>query len=467
MKHLFLSLLFVIATGFLGRLSAQTFYEITYTDTQGYENYGLMLYYDEEDCMLNLLCQTSEDDEYIHRSLSYISVNSDDDEEIPHLIMACEDDETPIFIWIWDKDESEEDQLIPYIAMDEDDDVDDWIRATSCLEVDLRELTPDYLAQFLDTESKIYKQVCRAHRDALAADEEADEQIITTAFNNEGNEQTVNANTANSNSVNNTNNANKNTAATTISLSDRPVMHLFVVANTEVADIGSSCRTDYSNIANEMRGIAQSLNISLKEYNVIGSNYSKANLKQQLAALKPASNDIVLFLYTGHGFRFDNQNDSYPMMLLTTNDYQELDDNYVAVSDVYDAISKKGARLNIVLSDCCNSYIGERRPLQSNTLFTRGNNNFSRQRLAELFFNAKGSIMSTAASPGEVSWCDTAGGMFTLSFIQALRKEIGAMNTGTVTWDSVVNNTLKAALQRSSNNAQAQNGQKSVKIVNL
>jgi len=150
--------------------------------------------------------------------------------------------------------------------------------------------------------------------------------------------------------------------------------------------------------------------------------------------------------------------------VLTTNDYEPIEGNYMALSDIYKTICGKGARLNIVLGDCCNSELEEQFPLNTNTLFSRGSNNFSRKRLQDLFFNSKGSILSTAASPGEYSWCDTSGGMFTVSFIQSLRKEISAMNTADVSWQSIVNNTINTARLRSRNNATTQNGLKKVAV---
>ncbi|ADV42710.1 caspase family protein [Bacteroides helcogenes] len=484
-----LLLLFLLLAHCGGGLMAQTFYEVQYTDKQGYDNYGLMLYTDEENCTLYLRRHTTDGNDFTFRQLAYVSESNDKDEE-DYLVMACEEDNTPIFIWLWDKEESEEQQLVPYVTLDEDEEPEDWLRAKSFVEAGLQALAPEYLEQFIDPASDLFKQIIEARNEAMEGEKTADTErqaaianlgdgtgihnYILAAANEaeiqeaeKQNPQTGNAGAAasgNKQSGQTNGDVKQSAAGSTCNVSDRPMMHLFIVANTEVADIGQACRVDYNNIRNEMKGIAQSIGIRVKEYDVTGAGYSKEGLQQQISSLRPSANDIVVFLYTGHGFRFDDQKDPYPMMALTNNDYQPLEGNYVALSDVYNAICKKGARLNIVLSDCCNSKLGERRPLEGNTLFSRGNNNFSRKRLTELFFNAKGSLLSTAASPGEYSWCDAAGGMFTLSFIQSLRREISAMSTGAVSWQSVVDNTLKNALQRSSNNAEAQNGLKKVAV---
>lgn len=500
-RLLFLSVLGLLL--FCGKLSAQTFYQLKYKDLDGNSITGLMYYVDGQASNLRLSFEIDGDSYY--SSHDYLTEKSDEGEEDSYMVMASEDDDTPILIWLWDESETEAMQLVPYICFDEDDEPEDWVRAESFFEVPLRELTRDYLENFFgDDDDELFEAICVAHEENIESEREiirglgdgidifrvlytavteakgieTDVDAVMAETRSELYGQTGQGTADNTNrndsqgSGNNTLNTNPSktnlqNSSAVCNVNDKPVMHLFLVANTQVADIGQACKVDFNNITNEMRGVAQSLGIRVKEYDVTGNNYSKSDLVKQLSALKPAENDIVFFLYTGHGFRFDDQKDEFPMMALTTNDYQPLEGNYVALSDVYDAICKKGARLNIVLSDCCNSQIGERRPLQGNTLFSRGNNNFSRKRLAELFFNAKGSILSTAASPGEYSWCDTAGGMFTLSFIQSLRKEISAMNNSSVSWQSVVDNTLKSALLRSSNNAEAQNGLKKMQVVKL
>lgn len=478
------ALVLVLLAGLNSDIKAQTFYEIEYTDKEDCLNRGLFIYYDEEDCTVIMRHHDADGDVASIDQWEYQSVK-DNADGVNYMIMACEEDGTPLFTWIWDKNETEEQQEIPYVVLDENDDTDEWIRASLFFEDNINYLTPEYLELFLDPECELYQQMTAAYQEHIAGlddgkdvygiisqaveasrgEEENDVDAYTgasavTQTTDDDEDATVDDETAN------TVTGKGRTGAWSIS-ANRPVMHLIVVANTDIYDIGQACSTDYKNIVSEMRGIAQSLGISLKEYSITGSNYSISNLKRQLKVLRPSSNDIVVFLYTGHGFRFTDQSDPYPMLALTTNDYQPLEGNYIAISDIYNTLCKKGARLNIVLGDCCNSELEEVQPLECNTLFSRGSNNFSLKRLQELFFKSEGSILSTAASPGEYSWCDSSGGMFTISFIQSLRKEISSLNKNAVSWQSVVNNTINSARRRSQNNATAQNGLKRVTVKKL
>ena len=67
-------------------------------------------------------------------------------------------------------------------------------------------------------------------------------------------------------------------------------------------------------------------------------------------------NDIVMFYYSGHGFRYPNDASDYPRMWLKTGSDENVETNNLRIEeDVYDHIIKMGAGVNIVLSDCCNT----------------------------------------------------------------------------------------------------------------
>lgn len=199
-------------------------------------------------------------------------------------------------------------------------------------------------------------------------------------------------------------------------------------------------------------------------YPVTGNDFSRDGVVAMLNKLRPASNDIVVFLYSGHGFRFDNQESRFPQMDLTTSSYQELGDNYLAMADVFDDIQNKGACLNIVMSDCCNTPIGEEAPVSTGTtLYSRATSNFSLDRLRDLFLNTRGSILSTASSPGEPSVCEQSGGFYTIGFIRSLRKEISSTSSEPVSWLNVMDNTIEAAKKRSERDGDGQHGLRMVR----
>lgn len=250
---------------------------------------------------------------------------------------------------------------------------------------------------------------------------------------------------------------NTNTGSTT--------MHLIIAANTNIGDIGMSCSRDQSALTAEFKGIASSLGIGYKQYLINGDNFTKSALQNTLNTLYPGTNDIVVFVYRGHGFRWNDQAGAWPQMDLRSSPYTRIADNTAMDLDyVFKTIKGKGGRLNIVLGDCCNSTVDIPSPLTgSEFLAMQANNNYNDDKLRDLFMNYKGNLLATAASPGEVSWANNAnGGFFTVSFLQSLREEISYMRDDAADWRDLINNTVTGARRKSSkgvcSNCTLQNG---------
>jgi hypothetical protein len=263
---------------------------------------------------------------------------------------------------------------------------------------------------------------------------------------------------------NNTDNTNKRTNNSSSTL------HLVLVANTFDPTIGSGCATDERNLRNEFNEVADALGVSFREYIVDGSSFSKESVLSQLNSISPSSNDIVLFIYRGHGFRWKNQTEDWPRMDLRTSSYADITDNTsMNLAEVYTVLKNKGARLNIVLADCCNSEVDVSSVTTSNYLTFQVDNNSDIGKLKKLFLNADGMILSAAAQKGEVSWTTPQGGLYSMSFLQALREEISYLSSAPCSWNDLISKTISLARNKSTpaycSNCTLQDGIKYVSIV--
>ncbi len=242
-----------------------------------------------------------------------------------------------------------------------------------------------------------------------------------------------------------------------------PKLHLIIVANTIIGDIGASCLADRDKLDYEFSSISDALGMNYRKYVVDGTNFNKTNVEQTLSLVHPGSNDVVVFVYRGHGFRWDDQTDIYPMMDLRMSSYAAITQNTsLSLSSVYSTIKAKGARLNLVLADCCNNKVGVSQITGNSFLNLQADNKPDISKLKKLFMNAKGNVISAAAKVGEYSWANALGGFFTISFIQALKEKIGFMNNGTYTWSDIISYTTRLAKDKSSpglcSNCTIQNG---------
>jgi hypothetical protein len=405
---------------------AQTFYEVAFTIPGDSSEYiGLVIYTDEEHCKMRLVGEEelANNEYYEANYICSIDDKQDKDDMGMMLYMPEDDDNFPVFIWSWEKSDYSDINEVPVVAFDIEDE-DTWFMASHFQEIQLSDMDEEYISQFYDCNEPEY--------------------IMMKNGINLVKEQTM---------------AKKPMSTSTF--------HLIVTANTEVSDIGQACLVDLNRIKSEFSGVAKVLNMPIKTHVIAGDNYSKESVSKTIEEVSPQKDDVVVFVYSGHGFRFKDQKDYYPCLDLSPSAYDKATENYVMLSDVFKAISEKGARLNIVLSDCCNSEVEQTLPLlTTNSLFSRANTNFDVEKLKALFVNSVGNIIATAASPGEVSWCGSNGGFFTLSIIESLRNQISALSATTPSWDTLIQNAIEAAASKSENNrnCKKQNGVKFVEV---
>ncbi len=268
----------------------------------------------------------------------------------------------------------------------------------------------------------------------------------------------------------------------------KPVLHFIMAANTDIDDIGESCKLDRDKLKKEIEKIADSLNILFKPYIIDAKGFSRRNMLEELDRLKPGSNDIVFFSYSGHGTRWADQKDALPNMNLyvkepfdrnwkTNAEFQEsmkaIVNNCMSMKELIDTITKKQGRLKIILGDLCNDIFGDQtptiRPMTKEDYETESGSRSLKglyerpnlSKLNKLFMEAKGNVISVATLPHETAGSSKKlGGFFTISFIQALKKEASFFESP-VTWDNIITQTIKDAKQykKSTGSVVPQSGQ--------
>ena len=492
---------------------AQSYYELSYKNQAGKQCYGFMIYEDDENITMRVVEADAKNNVTASEDIKYEGEQgTEDGQQYTALAPKKSHANAPYIVFFWGKQKGEE--LLPMICFDLNKE-DDFKDPDSFAEVGLADITTEYLQQFYDTQEKTYKSIMAAKKvvqkqrsitkkceedgddddddlynsimslldetnDILDDDSSSDSDDSNQgAFDQDDSDDSDQGSSddddadSGSDSGSNTPNTPGNTPNTPGNSPNTPgntpnpsnakvTIHFVSVINNVVQDIGASCKKDYDNIMTEMKSIAKNLGIQLKNYDVMGDKYSRDAVKQTLQDLKPGATDVVFFLYSGHGFRFDDQKSPFPAIALNASEYDDIRKNFLFMNEIYKEICAKNARLNIVLSDCCNTPIGINTPAarKDGTLYSRANKNYSLSRLGQLFLQARGNMLSTAASPGETSICDMTGGYYTVAFIRALRKEINATNQQAVSWNSIVNNTISSARERSQAVGNVQHGLK-------
>ena len=313
---------------------AQTFYEVNYTDNDGEEFLGLMIYYDDENCKMRLISSTSMEEGLVFES-QYVNMVEDkeDEEDVGMMAYYPLEKKFPIFVWFWQEDDANDISEKPYVTYNIKK-IKQYTETEYFREISLGDMSEDYISQFYGENEPEYRMLLNginlvklqgdAHRDI---DVTVDDPVFTSA----GTSNQIEG-------VSEGENVAPGEGGNTLDMDDsskESVLHLIVVANTTVSDIGTACEKDMINLSSEFGGIARVLGMKYDLKTIKGQSYSKENLAQLIRNFNPNQNDVVIFVYTGHGFRFDDQQDYYPNMDLSPTSYDDPVKNYIALSDIY------------------------------------------------------------------------------------------------------------------------------------
>ncbi len=240
-----------------------------------------------------------------------------------------------------------------------------------------------------------------------------------------------------------------------------PTMHVIIVADVKDPSIGKGCKVDQTKLSQVYITIAQKLKVRLDTIFLVNDTYGKVTIQKALDNLKPGKDDMVLFHYTGHGFNREDSLDPYPNMFLVPYeqrtswekakaDEQELGlrTNTLGIQEIYQSIIAKGARLNIVFSDCCNTnYKLKNIPVNDLSGTSRGFTNLYPDYCKKLFLDEKVNILATAVIKGEQAASHpTKGSLYTNYYLQIISSYLSPAYNGAieeVNWNAVIQGTEK------------------------
>lgn len=217
-------------------------------------------------------------------------------------------------------------------------------------------------------------------------------------------------------------------------------LYFLAVIDTEDSTIGNDCKKDLANQTAYFARIAKTLGIEMIPKQLLGKQLSRVNVLKMLKQVNPTSIDILVFYYSGHGYSREDER-LFPYMDLRVNKKLRMaKQDQLSVEEVFDSVvNSKKARLNLVISDCCNWHPTAVNAQSPKTFTHRGETaGYSLENIRTLFMNTnRVSLLMTAAAKGQVSAGNSDdGGLFTSQFRDALDKYMSNNFKG-AQWDTV------------------------------
>jgi hypothetical protein len=253
----------------------------------------------------------------------------------------------------------------------------------------------------------------------------------------------------------------------------RRKIFLLAVAATDDPKIGATTQVDLQSWETLFTYLLGKPNFQYTK--ITGKDFTKKAVDDAIDKLKPGPGDVVLFYYSGHGFRYTGDVSEFPRMALVANGDQSPDNANLSLEDVYNRIRKKGPRETIVLAECCNENYGAAPPAGKVRPYAEGTSaaipRLNLDNFRALFLSGrKLDVLACAAEKNQLAagnW--HLGGFFTDSVIGELNKSlyIGA-GDGESSWARILNNakehTRRQALSAPCNGGPACDGDRSLQL---
>lgn len=230
-------------------------------------------------------------------------------------------------------------------------------------------------------------------------------------------------------------------------------LRLLVVANTNDKSIGASCRLDMLRMQETFTDITEYLGIGFSIDTIAGDRFNKKNVIGAVEQLRGSPADILVFYYSGHGFRKPTDKRKFPYLELRGRGEKDYMTNSMNIEDVYKMLlGNTKARLKLVISDCCNAEITatntEGTPVsgKKSSGFDWEENN-----IKQLFFNSRKAILVTSADMGQLAAGNKRfGGFFSYFFKSSLENHFSILKKN-VTWDQVLQEAKKLTIKKAEN----------------
>jgi Caspase domain len=197
-------------------------------------------------------------------------------------------------------------------------------------------------------------------------------------------------------------------------------LHVISVADIHNFDMGDWFRINSDRVETSAKYLATASELKLKFTRITSPKPQIIACQAILAsvdALQIQPDDVVLFHYSGHGFRPEDQRDSTNIFPWFACDDFPPQGKTPNLMDVHTALLQKHARLTITIADACNDYLeGGGTPKMAKIEH--------RDLVKAMFRQFRGNLVMSGAKPGLSSYYFTTGGLFTNQLMDALESPL-------------------------------------------
>lgn len=213
-----------------------------------------------------------------------------------------------------------------------------------------------------------------------------------------------------------------------------------LAADTTDGSIGAGITENLQNIKAFLKVVHSLTNIDVLITEVSGDKFNCRNVDTALNGVSPSAKDVVLFYYSGHGFRRTSDQSKFPEFDCR----RTADPDQVSLSSAVTNVQKKQPRFILAIADTCNVEVA---PFAAPAAAAIAPSDQARKAaLLHLFVDYSGTLMMSGAVPGEYSWYMTSGsglgGFFTNQLLKVINAKI-ADEGPKIRWEDIATDATK------------------------
>lgn len=207
-------------------------------------------------------------------------------------------------------------------------------------------------------------------------------------------------------------------------------LHLILSIDEYNEDIRQGCMEDRDYLSSVFEWIAEDAGMYYEPHTVGFSPYDVYSFMDEFTC---GPDDAVIFFYSGHGFREEDDNVIWPFLYYCEKDEQagvsgSLEDCGVPLDWIHQVLISKHPRMSITIGNSCNEVPGDElaneraQSLKKQKPDQGGENTLSH---LELLTRFKGHIIASGASPGQFSYTnDDNGSYFVNGLVDVLLEDL-------------------------------------------
>lgn len=215
-------------------------------------------------------------------------------------------------------------------------------------------------------------------------------------------------------------------------------MHTLMLVDS---DSDSDFYLDYLRVSSELETACLHTGLEMREKLFSGRQFRVGSLKRYLSILQVEPDDVIVFYYTGHGFRDRDQDGPWPKIDFLW------ERGSMDMQEIFTILEAKGARFVLAMSDTCNNFADANIFLGGFRHSKAYKGNVVSEAYKKLFLDVRGHIYVTSSDVGEYSYVTHRGSVFTNAFIASLKDEVYAEGP---LWESLIQKTAERTEQETS-----------------